>query len=66
MRIPSHCDLLRNEKAEEHAKHGSLIVQADTTISFAEEKTLLNRKMKQKWKQEQQGDLDDAREITAV
>ena len=52
--IPSHCDLLGNEKADELAKQGTLIEQADNTTSFAEEKTILKRKMKQRWTQEHQ------------
>ena len=52
--IPSHCDLLGNDKADELAKQGTLIEQADNTTSFAEEKIILKRKMKQRWTQEHQ------------
>ena len=42
--IPSHCDLLGNEKADELAKLGTLQEQPDTTTSFAEEKKIFKEK----------------------
>ena len=41
----SHCNLLENKKADEIAKQGTLLEQADTTTSFAEQKRFSKEKL---------------------